>query len=203
MNILFVGEDILGSGQKVTLEAAKKLSEKHNVYLSSNAISGEELEDVIRVYTSSLWSGSVLSSFRLFFMLLRFLRREDIDLLYVLSYKWLPVAKFAASLNRVPIIAHLGSFITEEYSQFMGPFSFYVNRFLQSLFLRMLSDGDFVWSPSQFTKQKLEELTRAEVVVIPTYVDEYKLSEDNYIKEELVGEKFYILYVGRLVPVKN
>ncbi len=214
MNILFIGEHILSSGQKVTWEAARVLAGEHKVYVFTNPLSSNDMEhevvDGIEVYRDPVWAkNTFVGSIKLFFVLYRLLREKEIDVMYVLSYRWLLVAKAAASMNKAPIIAHLGSFITEEYAEFMSSYKFHVNRFLQSTFLRFLTDRDYVWSPSEFTKKRIEDFTGARVVVIPTFIDMDKISnaknnDVDVVRSELgVGKDFFILFVGRLVPVKN
>ncbi|MFO7967352.1 MAG: glycosyltransferase [Archaeoglobaceae archaeon] len=204
MNILLFTEKLMGGGEKITLEVARHMAKNHNVYLITGMESNIASSGNMEVINFSLSSNYLISSIGLFLELNKLIKNHQIDVVYVLSYKWLPTAKLAASLNKTPVIAFLASFITKKYSNVMNPISFHINRFLQFLFLQILSNGDIVLSPSQFTKHRLESITRAKVEVVRTFIDDEEISEAKSSEVDHVGgEKFFILYVGRLVPVKN
>ena len=221
INILFVIEKLEPDvGMAYTYwSIAKKLAKSNKIFIITSFSKGKkkhEIIDGIEIFRP-LHYGDLYHPFKqiifiikLYFYLIRFLAKNDIDLIHSSAYTVTLPSTYAASYYKIPVITSIRSFLGEKWFNMQKTNKAIIYYITERLILKF-SRYNLVHFPSKYTRDKLQRFINSKSVVIYNFIEKKQIME---IKNKsnvwnirkkigIKSNETFILFVGRFSPAKN
>lgn len=218
MRILVVTEffypRLVGGGEIVLWNICNSLAKRgHEIYVVTSKVEGSpefEVVNSIKIYRpffsfdtceNSLSIRSIIK--RLFFgiklykYLLKFLDKHQVDIIYCLGYPTILPSTWVGHKKGIPCVVSI---------------EYFPNNIFETLAMwtiLQLSRADVLRCPSINVSKKIQKLSKKNVHVVPNPINDAIIREvmnidAKEVRQKLdIGEEQFLLYVGRLISIKN